>query len=173
MRQYSAELEATVREFPDFRVILKTDSAFMKVLSVVLFFNKGFMTYFVTTIGSRMWVPTDWTSWSDQARAAILRHERVHLRQQRRYGMLRYSLMYLLWPLPILLAKGRRDLEMEAYEESMAAYAEYWGKDYLEDSKVRERFIQYFTSSAYAWMWIRRSDIEAWYDRAKAKILNR
>lgn len=167
---YYEVLRQTSKEFPHFQIVYKSKSPFMKFLSVLLFFNKGFMTDFITTIGNYMWVPDAWAEWRDCSKAAILRHERVHLRQQRRYGIIRYVFMYLLWPMPFFYAKGRRDLEMEAYEESMVAYAEYYGIQVLEGN-VRENIIGHFTGSAYGWMWVQRTDIEEWYDTTVAKIV--
>ena len=163
--KYDALLAATQREFPRFKVVPKADSFFMKFLALLLFFNKQFMTGFITTIGNRMWTTPDFEEWSDDSRAALLRHERVHLRQQVRYGMIRYALMYLLWPLPFWRARGRMTLELEAYTESMAAYAEYWGVDFLLGEDTREGTIRHFTSAEYGWMWTKRSDIEKWYDQ--------
>ena len=163
MTLYEEVLAETQQEFPLFQVLPKDQSPFMRLLAKLLFFNKRFMTGFVTTIGNYMWVTQDFNQWSDESRAALLRHERVHLRQQVRYGMLRYALLYLLWPLPFWRARGRMSLEREAYTESLKAYAEYWGVDFLT-GPTRESTIRHFTSSEYGWMWTNRRDIEEWYD---------
>jgi len=91
-------------EFPAVRILPKGSSWFMRILSVLLFFNRGFMEDFVTTIGRMIWVPDDWTGWNALTRASILRHELVHLRQQEKYGMFLYAVIYLLFPLPFGLA---------------------------------------------------------------------
>lgn len=172
MNEYSKCLMETAEEFPNFRIVRKSDSSFMKFLNVFVgVFNKTFMDSYVTTIGRYMWVPDAWDEWSDQLKAALLRHERVHLRQQKRYGMLSYAFRYLLWPVPFFYAKGRRDLEMEAYAESLRAYCEYYGASALEDAELRERTIGHFTSGEYAWMWTNRKDIEEWYDVTVAETL--
>lgn len=172
MTEYEKVLVETQLEFPKFQVVQKSDSRFMKLLAFLLFFNKGFMTKFVTTIGNYMWVTPGYDDWQDNAKAALLRHERVHLRQQKRYGMIRYALMYLLWPLPFWRAKGRMLLEREAYTESLDAYAKYYGLDFVEREDVRESMIGHFTSAEYGWMWTKREDIEKWYDDT-LKILRR
>ena len=167
---YEKILKETQMEFPKFQVVPKDESPFMRFLAKLLFFNKQFMTGFTTTIGNYMWVTADFNSWSDESRAALLRHERVHLRQQVRYGMLRYVLMYLVWPTPFFRAYGRMMLEREAYTESMEAYAEYFGVEYLERPGVRNSFIKNFTSGAYGWMWTKREDIARWYDTELSRI---
>lgn len=173
--EYARVVSATLDEFPRFKIVRKQDSWFMKVLNTLLLVVTAgqmriFMTKFVTTIGSVMWVPEGWNDWSPFARAAVLRHERVHLRQQRRLGMPLYVLMYLLFPLPIGLAWGRAQLEKEAYAESIRAYHEYWGQGFFTDD-VRELMIRYFTSAEYGWMWPFRRSIEKWYDRTVAMSL--
>lgn len=173
--EYARVVSATLDEFPRFEIVRKQDSGFMKLLNVLLRIvtvgqMRTFMTGFVTTIGNTMWVPDGWDDWSPFARAAVLRHERVHLRQQERMGMLVYSLWYLLLPLPLFLAWGRAELEKEAYAESIRAYGEYWGQDFFTDD-VRERMVRHFTSAEYGWMWPFRRSIEKWYDRTVALSL--
>ena len=84
--------------------------------------------------------------------------------------MIRYVLLYLLWPLPILWAKGRRDLEMEAYAESIRATKEYYGDALLLTDSYRERMISHFTGGAYLWMWVSRKAVEKWYDDTVKKL---
>lgn len=170
MTLYSAVLEDTVKEFPSFRVVRKSKSPFMRLLATLLFFNKSFMTDFVTTIGNYMWVPESWLSWRDDAKAALLRHERVHLRQQRRYGMVRYALMYLLWPVPFFYARGRVQLEQEAYYESLKAYLDYYGEGFVRSKSLKETFVAHFTTGEYGWMWVDSAAVEHWYDESVAKI---
>jgi hypothetical protein len=164
MNVYDKVLLETRLEFPQFKIEKKSESRFMRFLAFLLFFNKAFMVHFVTTIGNTMWVPAVWELWTPDLQASVLRHERVHLQQQKRYGMLRYSLMYLLWPFPILWAAGRTKLEMEAYEESLRSYAEYYGVAILTSEALREGIIAHFTTGQYGWMCINKKKVEAWYD---------
>jgi hypothetical protein len=175
---YLRVVEETSAEFPRFKIVPKSDSGFMGLLNVLLLVitcgaQKDFMTSFTTTIGSRMWVPSKWGSRSPLAKAAVLRHERVHLRQQKRYGMLRYALMYLFWPVPLFWATGRTKLEMEAYAESLAAYSEYFGDGYINNGKLREAMVDHFTSGEYGWMCINRGKVERWYDAVVGRLLAR
>jgi hypothetical protein len=163
--RYDKVLSEVVEEFPSFKVHHKDGSLLMRCLAKLLFFNGGFMGEFITTIGNSMWIPRGWEEQDDTAKAVVLRHERVHLRQQLRLGMTRYVLMYLFCPLPVLLSWGRMRLEREAFEETMRARAEYWGLEHLEEQDVRERFIRHFTTSEYGWMWPFRKSVDAWYSR--------
>lgn len=168
---YEELLCAVKKEFPGFRVVHKRDSWFMWGLSLLLFFNPQFMTHFVTTIGNYMWVPDVWCEWREEVKLEVLRHERVHLRQQKRLTFPIYALVYLLFPLPVWCCYGRTWLEMEAYEESMRAVSEYHGSDVLDTEAYRGIMVYRFTSGEYAWMmaanpkWVRR-----WYDETAKKI---
>lgn len=170
MSLYETVLADTQREFPEFKVVRKADSGFMKLLSGLLFFTSGFMVHFVTTIGSTMWTPSEWDTWDDTVQAEILRHERIHLRQQKRLTMPLYVFLYLFWPLPFGLAYGRASLEWEAYSESLRAIAEYKGVERLKLAKVKANFVGYFTSGAYAWMWPFPGVVGSWYDQVVSDI---
>lgn len=165
--EYSRVLAETLKEFPKFRVVSKADSKFMRFLAKLLFFNKAFMTSFHTTIGNKLYVARSWRDLSDYGKAALLRHERVHLRQQKRYTMALYSMMYLLL-LPTVLT-FRAMLEREAYEESMRAKMEYWGPDSFTEP-AREAMVKHFISGEYFWMWPFKKRVERWYDRVVEEL---
>lgn len=154
-------------EFPDFRVIKKQDSRFMKVIDLVLrVITLGkmttYMTDFITTMGTTVYVPDYWYSLPETSRMTVLRHERVHMRQAQRYGRLLFSLLYLLVPLPLGLAYFRMRFEREAYEESIAAMFEYHGIDVF-NVNVCNNFIRHFVSAEYFWMWPFRQSLERWF----------
>lgn len=159
--EYSRVLTETLREFPDFSIVRKTDSRFMCLLGWLLFFNRGFMTGFHTTIGSTLYVTPGWEQMADLDRAALLRHERVHLRQQRRYGMALYAFLYTLLLPAVFTFRAR--LEQEAYEESLRAQLEYWGPGSFTP-ELREWYLRCFTGSAYFWMRPFRKSVASWYD---------
>lgn len=171
MTQYEQTLKETFKEFPDFRIRRKSESLLMKVISFLLFFNKGFMTTFVTTIRYTVYVPDRWDTWPEPEKIGIIRHERVHMRQCRKYGFLLFSFLYLFWPLPMFYAKARADFEKEAYEESLRTYYEYRGRDF--DQQERALFLSildHFTTGQYAWMWPFPADIAEWYQQTVSKI---
>lgn len=47
--------------------------------------------------------------------AILIKHESIHVEQQRRLGFWLFLAIYLLWPMPVLFAWGRWRLEREAY----------------------------------------------------------
>lgn len=164
------------KEFPNFKIRLKSQSWLMKTINVLLLIltfgrQKTFMTSFVTTLGSTVYVPDSWSSWNPTAQCITLRHERVHMRQSRKYGWLLFSLLYLFCWLPLWRAKWRTKFEMEAYEESMRSLLDYGGDP--SNFVYKAKMIRHFTSAEYGWMWTKEKDIEDWFDRTLSRLLQR
>lgn len=173
--EYQYQLSLTREEFPDFRVEWKKDSTLMHVIDfllrvITLNRMKTYMTSFITTVGTTVYVPAEWGKYAGYTQAGIIRHERVHMRQRRAMGTLIFSLVYLFVPVPAVFAIGRRTLEMEAYHETLVALAEYYGANAIKTQSLRDRMIQHFTGPEYFWMWPFRSRIERWYDGVVAGI---
>lgn len=148
----------------------KEDSTLMKILSVLLFFVKGFMTNYTTTIGNHIYVPD-----RHKNDLGVLCHEFVHIDDARVEGAIWYSFKYLvpqvfallslgalasIWCGPYYLfflvalvflapwrAKYRRLQELRAYKMSVAVAA-WEGFDVNADVYVK----YYFESSSYYWM---------------------
>ncbi len=165
------ELDA---EFPKFRFVYKDESRLMRVIDVLLRvltlgMMRTFMTRFTTVIGYTMYVARkSWYDLAPDAKAIIVRHERVHMRQRTKYGMLLFSVLYLLLPLPGGLSYFRAKFEKEAYEESIRAAVEY-GWDPM-DPMFRENIVSTFLGPPYFWSWPFRWNIESWYDSVLASL---
>jgi hypothetical protein len=162
-------------EFPSFQVVPKDQSWLMKVINFLLVCitfgkMKTFMTSFTTTIGYTVYVPHGWSLRPTASRATTLRHERVHMRQRKKYGWFLFSFLYLL-ALPIWRAYYRTKFEKEAYEETMKALLEYYGEAAV--SAQKKSIVENFTGPSYFWMWTDQKAIEAWYDAAFSCILSR
>jgi hypothetical protein len=167
--RYQALLEEIATEFPGFRVVRKSEDwlqrAIHHTLRLVTFgAQDSYLTHFTTTIGRLVYVADDWDRWDADRRYVIMRHERVHLRQFARYGLVGMSLLYLLVPLPAGLAWFRARFEKEGYAETIRAAAEVWGIDAVKDPAHREHVVRQFTSGNYGWMWPFRRQVERWYD---------
>ncbi len=165
---YPGVLAETEKEFPLFEIRPKQGSWLMKAadlgLKIITLGAMGtFMTDFLTTVGETVYVPAGWDDRSDARKAAVLRHERVHMRQRRRYGTFFFFLRYTCWPLPAVWAIGRRDLEQEAYGESLRAYVDYYGMRALSDPAMRERTIMHFMGHTYFWTYPWRKPLNSWY----------
>jgi hypothetical protein len=168
-RDYEALVEEIRSEFPDFRIVRKDESKFQRAidgaLKVVTFGQqREYLTRYQTTIGYTVYVTPDWMALPPAQRIVTLRHERVHLRQFRRWSRPAMSLFYMMGPLPAGLSYFRMRMEREAYEESIRAASEIYGRAHVEDPDYKEYVISQFTSGSYGWMWPFRSSLERWYD---------
>lgn len=165
---YLDELRAAI---PGLRVVDKVDDGFSKLIDVALKIvtfggQRFFMTRYVTTIARTLYLPDSWSSRTPESRYVTLRHEAVHLRQFRRFGLIGTTLIYLLPIFPMGLAYGRARLEWEAYAETLRATAEVHGIDAAHDPALHAHIRRQFTSAAYGWMWPFDRIIQLWIDEA-------
>lgn len=156
-----------MHEFPEFRIVAKADRGLQRLIDVALKLvtlggQHEYLTRYHTVLGYTLYVPASWNDDTDAQRFVLLRHERVHLRQRRRYGMLGMAVLYLLPIVPLGLALGRARLEWEAYAETLRATAEIHGLAAARDPDMHEYLVRQFTSSAYGWMWPFPSTIRRW-----------
>jgi len=175
---------------PNFQIVSKKESTLIKMLSFLLFFNKQFMTRYVTTIYPRVYVPSIPWHISSNSEIEILAHEYVHLADRKRLGLF-FNFIYLspqilsvlslgafwnLWFLLFLLfllpipSPGRAWAEFRGYRMSMAVM--YW----TTGQKININFLlDQFTKSGYYWMWPFRKQLklkfEKEYDNIKKDIL--
>lgn len=166
-------IEDIKKEFPSFKIVLKQESERMKAIDVflrIITFNtmQKFMTDYTTTVGYTVYVGRGWYSRSEKSRVITLRHERVHMRQRKKYGFVLFSFLYLLCA-PTLFAYWRAKFEKEAYEESMRASAELYGAHMLQ--AIRGNIVDHFLSADYFWMWPFRKSVEKWYDAAAERVI--
>lgn len=173
--RYQVLLDEIQAEFPRFRVVCKDTSWLQRaihygLLAVTLGGMRSYLDRFQTTIGMTVYVTRDWDSREADERYVTMRHERVHLRQFRRYGLLGMALLYVLMPLPMGLAYFRARFEMEAYEETIRAAADVYGIAHVRTPAFREYVVGQFVSASYGWMWPFRGAVEAWYERIVAAL---
>jgi hypothetical protein len=166
------EIEA---EFPRFRIVEKQGDRFSRLIDlalklVTLGAQREYLTHYHTVIGDTLYVPLSWPATSDVDRAILLRHERVHLRQRRRYGTIGMALLYLLPFLPLGLAYGRARIEWEAYTETLVATAELLGLEAAKSAELRRKIVGRFTGGAYGWMWPFEGQVNRWYDRVVGEL---
>jgi hypothetical protein len=171
----AALLDEIRAEFPRFRVIEKTRSPLSRVIHkalVVVTFGqmRAYLDGYHTTLGQRVYVTADWEARPRDERWLILRHERVHMRQFRRWTPVGMAILYLLFPLPLGLAWGRARFEQAAYAESIRGGAELHGLAHVRQGEFREHIVEQFLGPAYGWMWPFRRAIERWYDRVVTGI---
>jgi len=100
-------LTAAQKYFPSLQIKYKNQSAFMKFLGFLLFFNKSFMTDYTTTIGDTVYIPTEnYIKLRPISGAVVFLHELVHLYDHKRIGSFWFQLSYMMpqiFALPALL----------------------------------------------------------------------
>lgn len=170
---FLAEMHA---EFPRFTIVKKDHDGLSRAIDgflrvITLGGQSEYLTRYYTVIGDTLYVPVGFDEVDPLSVLITLRHERIHLRQRRRYTMVGMTLIYLLFPFPLGLAYGRARIEWEAYTETLRATYELRGREALLSAALKERIVSQFTSAAYGWMWPFRGAVESWYDRAVAQIL--
>jgi hypothetical protein len=170
--RFVADLKA---EFPDFRITPKRGHRLSHAIDLALRIvtlggQRHYLTRYHTVIGDTLYVPETWEQLADLDRVILLRHERVHLRQRRRYGGPLMTFLYLIPFLPLGLAYGRARIEWEAYTETLRATAELRGLEALASQQLRAEIVGRFVGPDYGWMWPFRSVVEAWYDRVVGEL---
>ena len=174
-QRYQRLLAEIAHEFPQFRLVQKDRSLLHRAIHralvvITLGQMRSYLDSYQTTIGSTIYVTADWDRLDLDERWATLRHERIHLRQFRRYTLPGMAVLYLLLPLPLGLAGFRAHFEKQAYEESIRAAAEVRGKEHVARGPFRDRIIRQFTGPSYGWMWPFRQHLERWYDSVLSSI---
>jgi hypothetical protein len=87
---------------PNFKIKYKDESALMKILGYVLFFNKSFMTSFTTTLGQTVYFPSRTKVEKNEVQyMSTLAHEYVHARDANAITSVLFGFLYLI---PITLA---------------------------------------------------------------------
>lgn len=175
--EYESLLDEVKSEFSDFEILIKNRSVLMKFIDAALHIitfgqMKNFMTGFITTMGNKVYVPDSWEMSSITNKIEIIRHERVHMRQAKKYGRFLFSFLYLVVPFPVGVAYYRKKFEQEAYEESLKALYEYHGEK-IFTPRLKESMLAHFITEQYFWMWPWRKDLEKWYDAAVEKAKSR
>lgn len=164
------------RYCPKFNIKFKDKSFLMKLLGYLLFFNKDFMTRYITTIGYTVYVPNEAEyNANPDVYDEILTHEFVHMMDYKKWNIL-FSASYLfpqllsalsllsflaighslLWLLCLLFltfaaplpAYFRMHWELRGY--TMSAAYNKWVYNY---TSTPSDYLDRFTESGYYFMW--------------------
>lgn len=157
-----ADLKA---EFPKYKVVPKEDSGFMKFLNFfVWFFSPTFMTQFTTVQGYTVYMPRVYIG--TFAGAATLVHERVHMRDRKRWWYL-YDISYVIL-LPAIITL-RAVWEWRGYRESMKFQYAWFGQ---VSPGMRENIVKEFIGPTYLWMFPFKGHMTKLVDRAALEIVD-
>ena len=166
MEKFDKLVSDMKKEFPMFCLYEKDTSKLSKFIfyaGLVFLWCPRWMTDFTHTGGPWIWMPKKFIGTEQGYR--ILRHERVHMRDSKRWPIL-FQLSYILLPVG---PAGRAYWEFRAYKESMRAEYEAWGQ--IPDASL-DWYCDQFTGSNYLWMWPFKKDIRARFERARQDIIN-
>ena len=154
-------------------ILPKAESRFSKLIDWLLrgitFGRQSrFMSEYVTTLGKRIYTPSNWERHPAGDRYLILRHEAVHVRQFKRLTWPGMTILYLLLPLPMGLAGGRAWLEWQAYRETLVATWQLYGPAAAKG--LEDHIAERFTSADYAWMWLPGRQVRRWISSTLAEL---
>lgn len=175
---------------PGLRIVKKEDSRLMRFLAIILFFNKGFMTEYTTTIGKTIYMPSQTLSSSGTAIIVTLAHEAQHIWDFYRFRFMPipWAILYLfpqiLAPLALLSflaveysnwwlvslsfliflaplpAPFRMIIERRGYLVSLACCHWMWNN---ADSTTIENVVNQFTGWEYYKMWPFYGSLTRWF----------
>ena len=160
-------------QIPGFEILSKKDSLLIKIVSKLFFFNKNFLTNYVTTLYPKVYVPSlPWREKDPVSAMATLAHEYVHLKDRKDMGLL-FNFLYLFpqnlaafalfgftnpwWYLCLLFllpipSPTRAWLEVRGYRMTIAVWA-HFHKDSLNVPDLITSIVERnFASPAYYWM---------------------
>lgn len=166
----------------NFEIKSKDKSFLMKLISFILFFNKDFMSSFVTTIGSNVYFPKDY-DFEKPSAIVTISHEVKHILDSRKYFL--FNILYLfpqiltlffipalflhwafVFPLILVLSPAipaffRAKFEFDAYIISLYVInllLKYQNFDEKSRKEIlisnAEKMNKHFTSAAYYFMFI-------------------
>ncbi len=173
--QLASYLRAMQLRHPELRFVKKEGDTLSHLIHVLLIGvtlggQRSYLSDYVTTLGSTIFLPAKWDNCSVVHRYVVLRHEEVHLHQFRRWGFSVMALLYLLPIFPLGLAWGRARLEWEAYAETLRATAETAGLPAARAPRLRQHIVRQFTSASYGWMWPFPRQVNRWIDEELARM---
>ena len=173
-------------EFPEYELLDKKNSTLMKWLSKLLFFNKDFMSRYITVVGAKVYVPqVPWNTNKPLSACSVLAHEWVHMKDGKKFGPL-FKFLYLcpqiLAPLALLgffnsaffwfalcllpiPAPFRAWFEFRAYVVSIAV--RWW---LAKQPTNGEWLTRQFTSSAYYWMFPAKTFLRKKFEKEFERI---
>ena len=152
---YTDLMREVHREFPDFTIVRKTKENVPKwlwwVFVIAGWVNKDFFTRYATVVGTTIYFPSERSS-SPASMDALIRHERVHMRDAKVWK----ALYYVSYVIPPVYWTLRAHWELRAYAQTLLVWWEQYqeravGPDVfpLEDE---DWLVGVLTGPGYWWM---------------------
>lgn len=188
MHSFEETLSKVKLQYPNLEIRFKNESLLMKILGVILFFNKDFIQKYITTIGSTVYFPSkEYLDKHNVSCVVELLHELVHIRDANKNRLwftfsylfpqiffilsipfaifidFKFSLFFLLFLLPIP-SYFRMVSERRAYTISLYVVTKLKNKDPLIDiNEFRNTYVKQFKNLSYYLMWP-FSNVDEYFD---------
>jgi ABC-type multidrug transport system fused ATPase/permease subunit len=174
-------IEKSKTYFPNLQIKYKNESLLMKLIGRLLFFNKNFMSNYITTIGSTVYFPSrDYVKYNPISSSITLLHELVHIYDAQKISGVLFGLLYLfpqiLAPIALLLffiswkiallavlilslplpAYFRMKFEKRAYISTFYVYKKLGDRlnKSIDYDRHKMTVLKQFNTSSYYFMWI-------------------
>jgi len=177
--------EVVCKRIPSAKIRFKDKSVFMRFLGILLFFNKRFMTDYITVIFNTVYFPSrEWLGAHTHSSVTILAHEYVHMVDSSKNKL--FSILYLfpqilavfavfsflspwfllalvcLFPLP---APWRVNSEVNGYTMNMV-FEQVLAPVGYNVRVAADLYAAKFVSSGYYWMAYRKAPVARKLEKA-------
>lgn len=130
---FSDLTQAAQQHFPKLQIKYKDQSLLMKLLSLLLFFDKGFLTEYTTVVGNTIYLPScHFVRVRPISAAVLFLHELTHLYNGKKKAYL--SSLYVIWKLSQRL-NFNPHLETEIEE-----FTKQLNRPWMSRTALNERF---------------------------------
>ncbi len=160
--KYQNLLSEMKEEFPYFNLVVKKHSKFNQLLKKLTFFNPEMNERYTTTLGPTIAVNNTWNERPAKNRYSTLIHERIHMRQEQKYGLTAYFLVFALIPFPTKLAYFRKKWEQEAYQVNLYMSWKEGHREKIFGEKYIKYIMDQFIGQFYFFMWYSKEHILKW-----------
>lgn len=169
-RDVNLYIEQLHQEFPNLKVSSEKPWWLQWIFDLPLLERLGWDVA-TQTIGSQIFLSCNWENYSASQKLAILRHEREHLLQFMKYGVVLMAFLYLFIFFPVGFAYFRAKFERAGYAETIASWVEYWGESSVTYEEGRRLYLRVFTGSTYFWMFPFKKLILRWFEEDWQKAI--
>jgi len=165
-RKYQALIKEMKEEFPYFNLVVKKHSKFNQLLKKLTVWNPEMNERYTTTLGPTIAVNNTWYERPAKSRYSTLIHERIHMRQQQKYGLTAFFLVFGLVPFPAKLAYYRKKWEQEAYMINLYMSFKEGVREKIFGEEYTKYIMDQFHGQFYLYMWYSQKHILKWLLRA-------
>jgi hypothetical protein len=127
---------------------------------------------YTQTIRKTIYLAGNWDTYTEFSQLEVLRHERIHLLQFKKYTAPLFAFLYLFIFFPIGLAYFRAKFEVEAMTEQLQAAIENRGLITINREAMKKHWVEVITGRSYLYSWPFRKTAEKWFDKGWSQAIN-